>query len=149
MIVPRIIFLDTNVYIIGTAHPDSAEGQILGWVERSMAGKADVEVVVSAELFEQILRVSRRLKNKDWGGEILARIWQNMPRRYVLIDHVEWSDLAGRGIIPREDVGIYLAARNGGADHFVSSNHELIRELSNKTGEFACLTPEGFLRVIQ
>ncbi len=145
---PRFIFLDTNVYIIGSADLDSAEAQILAWAERASQETGEVEVIDSDELFEQILRVSKRLQNKDWGGEILARIWQNLKLRYVLNDMVEWETLAKEGIIPLEDVGIYLTARNGNADHFISSNHELIRELSAKTSEFVCMTPKDFHKLL-
>ena len=144
MTAPKIVFLDTNVFIIGTADPASAEARILEWVGYQSGEAEPVEVVVSQDLFEQILRVTRRLQNKDWGGEILARIWQKLNLRYVLVDADEWAALAGDGIIPREDIGVYLAARNGKADVFISSNRKLVRTLADMTGEFICLTPEAF-----
>jgi len=42
-------------------------------------------------------------------------------------------------------IGVYLTARNGHAECFVSSNHELIQALVHETGEFECLTPEQFV----
>ncbi|MBE9118706.1 hypothetical protein IQ249_22715 [Lusitaniella coriacea LEGE 07157] len=142
---PSCVFLDTNVYIIGTIDLGSYERQILKWLGFEEAKNNEVEVVVSEELFEQILRVSKRLKNKDWGGEILGRIWRNFNVCCVILDANEYAQVESQGIIPREDVGIYLTAKGGQAQCFVSSNHQLIRSLIQKTGEFECLTPEEFV----
>ena len=49
------------------------------------------------------------------------------------------------GVIPREDVGVYLTAQEGKAQCFISANHELIRALALETGEFECLTPAEFV----
>jgi predicted nucleic acid-binding protein len=142
------VFLDTNVYIIGSAEPDSFEGRVLDWAGFFDRVNPDVEVIVSEELFEQVLRVAKRLQNKDWGGEILARIWQKLQLRYVLVAPGEWRKLMEMALIPREDVGVYLTARNGMAEYFISSNHKLVRDLTEQTGEFKCMTPETFSRSI-
>ncbi|HAX78157.1 MAG TPA: hypothetical protein DCY88_20640 [Cyanobacteria bacterium UBA11372] len=138
------VFFDTNVYIIGAADPNTYESRLLQWVGFGEEEPSSVEVVVSEELFDQILRVAKRLKNKDWGGELLGRIWQNLNVCYVLLDADEFSRVEALGIIPREDVGVYLTAKTGKAQCFVSSNHELIRALAEQTGEFECLNPEEF-----
>jgi predicted nucleic acid-binding protein len=142
---PSRLFLDTNVYLIGESNPDSQEAQILEWIGYREGKPSTLEVVVSDELFRQISRVSRRLRGKDWGGEILARIWQNLRLRYVLLDEGDFPELEESGMIPREDIGVYLTARDGGAQCFISSNHELIAMLAEKTGDFECLTPSGFV----
>jgi predicted nucleic acid-binding protein len=59
------IFLDTNVYIIGAADSESYEAKILNWLGFDESQSAKVEVIISEELIEQILRVSKRLRNKD------------------------------------------------------------------------------------
>jgi predicted nucleic acid-binding protein len=142
---PGRIFLDTNVFIIGSALQDSPEAQILRWAGFGMAQPGPVEVVVSQELFEQILRVGRRLKGKDWGSEIVGHIWRDLTCVYVLIAPYEREPLLKASLIPREDVGIYLTARNGQAKCFVSSNHELIRALAEQGQEFECLSPQAFV----
>ena len=101
-----------------------------------------MEVVISDELLQQILRVSKRLKNKDWGGEIVNTIWRNFQIIYVTLDAEEYYRVEALGVIPREDVGVYLTAKLGNAECFVSANHELIRTLAEKTREFECLRPE-------
>jgi predicted nucleic acid-binding protein len=42
-------------------------------------------------------------------------------------------------------IEVYLTARNGQANCFISANHELIRALVQHTGEFECLTPAEFV----
>lgn len=144
-VAPTCVFFDTNVYIIGMAEPNSQEHQVLEWAGFGQKPET-VKVVVSSELFAQISRVAKRLQNKDWGGELLGRIWQNFNLCYVLLDAEEFSRIEALGVIPREDVGIYLTARAGKAQCFVSANHELIRTLAEKTEEFECLTPEEFVK---
>jgi predicted nucleic acid-binding protein len=139
------IFLDTNVYIIGAASPESHERLILNWLGFEGDNASSVEVVVSQELVEQISRVAKRLKNKDWSGEILARIWQNLNVCYVLLEDSQFSELENLGVIPREDIGVYLTAREGKSEYFISSNHELIRSIVEKTKDFECLTPKEFV----
>ena len=85
-ILPTCVFLDTNIYIIGADDPESDECQILKWLGFGQESNTSVEVIASEELFEQILRVGKRLQNKDWAGELLGRIWQNLNVRYVLIN---------------------------------------------------------------
>ena len=142
---PNRIFLDTNVYIIGAADSTSAEFRVLQWVGFAEHRPDAPEVVVSEELFQQIRRVGRRLDSKEWAGQILARVWQNLQLQYVLVDQAEIEQMARTNIIPKEDIGVYLTARNGQADCFVSANHKLIRVLAKHTGEFVCLTPLEFV----
>ncbi len=139
------VFLDTNVFIIGAALPGSPEGQILRWAGFGMPQPGPVEVIVSQELFEQILRVGRRLKGKDWGSEIVGRIWQDMALVYVITAPHEFETLRQVGRLPREDIGVYLAARKGQAQCFVSANHELIGALARASGEFESLSPQEFV----
>ena len=139
------IFLDTNIYIIGVSNVNSFEYKILdslGFYEKNNS----IEVVVSQPLFEQILRVAKRLRHKDWGSEIIDQIWQNFNVIYVLIENDECIEENKLGLIPREDISIYLTAKNGKADCFVSANYKLIKALVEKTGEFECLTPEAFVK---
>ncbi len=80
--IPQLIFLDTNVYLIGAVDLDSAEGEILQRLGWEIPGDYRYEVVISEELIEQISRVAKRLKNKDWAGEIIGRIWH--ARQFVM-----------------------------------------------------------------
>lgn len=78
------IFLDTNVYIVGVADIESIEWRILQWLGFDGSQPAQAEVVVSAELIAQILRVGKRLYGKDWAGSTsLGSICSN----YVVRDH--------------------------------------------------------------
>ncbi len=135
--IPRV-FLDTNVYIVGAALADSPEEAILIWLNESKT-----EVIVSKELIEQIARVARRIRGKDWCGEVLSLLW-GFEVVYIIVndDNIQKVEAIG---IPREDVELYLAAKLGKTQTFVSANHELIRALADKTGNFESLTPEAFL----
>lgn len=64
-------------------------------------------------------------RNKDW-GELLGQIWQSLRGCFVLPDGQEIFRLEALGVVSREDVGVYLTARTGKAQCFVSANHELI-----------------------
>jgi hypothetical protein len=139
------VFLDTNGYIVGAAFPESAEAAILEWAGFDGTTPPAVEVVVSEALFEQIRAVARRVRGKDWAGEILMRLWRYMRIRFVIIDPAESTQLTQQGTIPREDVEIFLAARQGGADLFVSANRELVRAAAAQTGAFRCLSAEDFV----
>jgi predicted nucleic acid-binding protein len=79
--IPQRLFLDTNIYIIGVANQNSYERKILEAV--GFLHPSSVEVIVSEELLDQILRVSKRLYNKDWGSQIVARIWQQLQVIYL------------------------------------------------------------------
>ena len=63
--VPELIFLDTNVYLIGAVDLNSYEGQILQWLGWETQGNDGIEVVISDELIDQILPYGRYL----WGNE--------------------------------------------------------------------------------
>jgi hypothetical protein len=144
MTLPSRVCLDTNVYLVGAADENSPESRILRWL--GFEGEAPMaEAVVSEALFNQILRVSRRLHDKDWAGALLYRIWRGMKLLYVQLDESELVAVEADGRIPREDIEIYLTARAGKSEVFVSSNHELVQALGARTGEFESCTPEAFV----
>ena len=126
------LFLDTNVYILGAADPESHEGKILRWLGWGQDAPAHVQVILSEEVLAQIARVAKRLRHKDWSGEIIGRIWQDLNIRYVLLESEAFTRLEALGTVPREDIGVYLTARAGKVQCFVSANHKLIRALSKK-----------------
>ncbi|MEC4986972.1 MAG: hypothetical protein SAK42_22950, partial [Oscillatoria sp. PMC 1076.18] len=136
------------IYIIGAVEPNSHERKILNWLgfdSFDSKDKNSVQVVISEELIEQILRVAKRLQNKDWGSKLIGLIWQNLNIYYVFLNPEEFVRLEKLGKIPREDIGIYLTAKEGKAECFVSANHKLIRALVTETGDFDCFTPEEFV----
>ncbi len=66
-------------------------------------------------IFQQILRVVKRLQNKDWGAQIVGRLWNDLNLVYVLVKQEEVDEALRQGKVPREDITVYLAARNGQA----------------------------------
>ena len=141
------LFLDTNIYIIGTQDIDSDEAKILyaiGYYGREHS-QIDAQIIFSAELIEQIRRVGKYLWNKDKAGLVLSFIFTRLDLYYIT-PNTEWyqllTELRLRGNIPLEDVGIFLTAKYGEADCFVSGNRELIKAIT----DFECLTPESFVK---
>lgn len=142
---PRRLFLDTNVFIVGAAFAHSPEAAILDWAGFGSTPGADVVILLSDALLQQIARVAQRLRHKDWAGEIIGRIWRHMTVDFVLLSEVEVERVEREGRVPREDITVYLTALNGRADCFVSANHELVRALAEQAGRFECMTPARFV----
>jgi len=70
---PELIFLDTNIFIFGALDPDSDENKILSVLQKDRNPNR-LSVIVSQELIDQILRVGKRLQNKNWASDLLARL---------------------------------------------------------------------------
>ena len=108
-------------------------------------GQCNAKTIISQELINQILRVGKRLQNKDWAAKIVTRIWINLDCLFIPETEqilTEAKQILANKTIPREDIFIYLTAKYGEADSFVSSNRELIRQIA----DFECLTPENFIQ---
>lgn len=135
------VLLDTNVFIIGFLELDSPEGLLL----QRLVETSGVILIFSNDLEEQIRRVGKRLKNKDWVGQLLNRIWRDYHLEYVYITPEEMFEVEAITDIPREDIGIYLTALRGQADYFVSANHQLLQEAAAKQKKFICLDAERFI----
>jgi len=143
---PGRLFLDTNIYIVGTMAPDDPEGIILRWLigETVIEDYPRPEVVISNELQAQIARVARRVRHKDWAGHVLSLVWR-MRIVNVVVSEKEVEQVELAGTIPREDAGIYLAACEGKATCFVSENRKLLKAAVAQTNDFECLTPAEFV----
>lgn len=139
------LFLDTNVFIIGTAMPDSPEAIILDWLGFFDKHSDRPAIIVSDVLIEQIRRVGRRIGGKDYAGELIARLWENLSVQHVVLNEEELQRLYVEGSIPREDVPIFLTAHTGRAECFVSANYKLIKALAINAQLFECLPPAEFI----
>ena len=65
---------------------------------------------------------------------------------FIFVDDRDIQAIADAGIIPREDAGVYLTAKQGKVECFASRNYKLICALVEQTEEFECLTPSEFLQ---
>jgi predicted nucleic acid-binding protein len=138
--------LDTNIYIIGTQEIHSPEAKILraiGYYDDT-AIPIEAEIVLSDEIIDQVRRVGKYLWNKDKAGFVIGLIWSRLNIHYVNYTQ-EWNQELEKVVtdreIPNEDIEVYLTAKLGNSDCFVSSNRELIRAIAT----FECLTPKGFI----
>ncbi len=139
------LFLDTNVFIIGDAIKTSPESLILEALGyRNKSPILDCEIIFSDELLDQIRRVSKYLYGKDQAGQLISNIWRWLDIFYVS-STTDWSEeklsLIDSKIIPTEDIEIYLSAKYGEADCFVSGNRELLKAIA----DFECLTIDDFI----
>lgn len=141
----RRLFLDTNVYIIGSVMRNSAEGSILEWLGFFERQVDSPTVLVSEPLIEQILRVGRRVGGKDYGGELVSRLWANLSVEHVVLVDDAYQRLIEEDAIPREDISIFLTALVGKVDCFVSANYKLIKALATTNQLFEYLTPQEFV----
>jgi hypothetical protein len=104
------IFLDTNIYIIGQLMPMSSEEKILtelGFYKTSYP--LGIEVIISQDLLNQILRVGKRLQGKDWASKLVDQIWCNLnclfiPETFEM--QVEGQKILEANFIPSEDIFI-------------------------------------------
>ena len=122
------LFLDTNVIIDGAGNHDTPQRQILEWIGYE-GHPINAVLILLSSLQLEIRRVARRVRNKDWAGEIIHELWRNCRIDYINIEPTDedvamWSDK-----IPREDVKIYLTAVVGQTTHFISSNHEFVQAI--------------------
>ena len=139
------VVVDTNIFIIGFLDFVSGKKSVDADIIRALL-KREFILVLSKELEEQIARVGKRVKDKDWAGYTRSAIWSSAKINYVAIP--EDAGLMERyKEVPRKDLLIFLTALFGNADYLVSKNREFIRKTVN-TGEFQCLTPDEFVKMM-
>ncbi|MGK7944327.1 MAG: hypothetical protein AB4058_07645 [Microcystaceae cyanobacterium] len=140
------VFLDTNIYIIGQLTPLPPSSQILnylGYYDSSQS--SSTQVILSQELIKQILRVGKRLQGKDWAAQIVDKIWQNFNCLFIPETgemRAEANKIMANKVIPTEDILIYLTAKYGEADVFISENRELIKIIA----DFDCVSSQEFMK---
>ncbi len=147
MNIPKRLFLDTNIFINAESFPDSNADKILSLLGLHNGVKViDSVIIISPDLIDQIIRVGKRIwRNKDRASQLVGKIWSNLNYDYLLFNDYQIQkviDFKQSKIIPAEDVEIYLAAKWGKTDCFISDNRELIQAIA----DFECLTPEVFIR---
>jgi predicted nucleic acid-binding protein len=137
------VVIDTNIFIVGfldfVGGKKSADADII----RAML-KRDFILVLSKELEEQIVRVGKRVKDKDWAGYIRSAVWSSANISYVMIPEDEVL-IERYKEVPRKDLLIFLTALFGNADYLISANREFIRKAVN-AGDFKCLNPDEFVK---
>jgi len=139
------VVVDTNIFIIGFLDFVSGKKSVDADIIRAML-KREFILVLSKELEEQIARVGKRVKDKDWAGYIRSAIWSSAKIIFVMIpDDKELMERYKE--VPRKYLLIFLTALFGNADYLVSNNREFIRKAVN-TREFQCLSPDEFVKMI-
>jgi predicted nucleic acid-binding protein len=140
------VVIDTNIFIIGFLDFVSGDKSVDADMIRAMLRREFI-LILSKELEEQIARVGKRVKGKDWAGYIRNAIWSSARISFVMIP--EDAELMERyKEVPRKDLLIFLTALRGKVDYLVSNNREFIRKAAN-TGNFKCLTPDEFVKTMR
>ncbi len=142
------VLLDTNVYIVAALdlarNIESAEVKII-----KAAIDQKFRVVITKELQEQIIRVAKRVGNKNWASRLIALIWAEI--KPIFIPQTYYKDLMRlyKSKVPRKDLAIFVAALAGNVDYLVSENRSFIKEATKAQNIFKCLTPEEFVRKLK
>lgn len=140
------VVVDTNIFIIGFLDFVSGNKSVCVDIIRAML-KREFILVLSKELEEQIARVGKRVKDKNWAGYIKSAIWSSAKINYVVIPE-DTGLMEQYKEVPRKDLLIFLTALLGKADYLVSNNREFIRRTVN-IGDFKCLTPDEFVKMMR
>ena len=139
---PRRVLLDTNIFIVGYGPRTSAEESILSFLS---AHRAETTLLLSNEILNQVSRVAKRVKGKDWAGLLLSYFWRDFNVDVVNLEDA--GDLLGqyKDRIPSKDLLVFLTGLVGQADCFITRNHALLKAALGQHPPFECLTPEEFL----
>jgi len=139
------VVIDTNVYIIAALDlargVDSAEVKIIKAVGKKF------RVVICKEMLEQIMRVAKRVGNKDLGSRLIAALWVDASPIFVEVYDEVIKAYANK--IPRKDLAIFAAGLIARADYLVSVDKEFLKKAENVQNTFDCLTPEEFVEVLK
>ncbi len=142
------VLLDTNVYIVAALdlakNVESVEVKII-----KAAINQKFRVVITKELQEQIIRVAKRVGDKDWSSRLIALIWAEV--KPIFIPQTYYKDLMKmyENKVPRKDLAIFTAALAGNVDYLVSENREFIKRAAKAQNIFKCLTPEEFVKELK
>jgi len=139
------VVIDTNVYIIAALDlargVDSAEVKIIKAVGKKF------RVVICKEMLEQIMRVAKRVGNKDLGSRLIAALWVDASPIFVEVYDEVIKAYANK--IPRKDLAIFAAGLIARPDYLVSVDKEFLKKAENVQNTFDCLTPEEFVEVLK
>ena len=140
---PIRVLLDTQLYIFGHSKVDKSAERLLSFLTDH---RTEFVVLLSEDLLDQIRRVARRVRGKDWAGEILTMIWSSFLTEVVTLPREQLDEVPSQfPDIPTEDIGVFLTAKLGRADVMVSDNRKFVRSAAASQNLFTCLTVEEFL----
>ena len=140
---PIRVLLDTQLYIFGYSRADASTRRFLAFLSEY---RSQYAILLSEDLLDQIRRVARRVRGKDWAGEILTMIWTSFSTEVVTLPREQIDEVPSQfPDIPTEDIGIFLTAKLGQADVMVSDNRKFVRAAAASQNLFTCLTVDEFL----
>ena len=139
------VVIDTNVYIVAAL--DLAEGVNSAEVKTIKAAGKKFKVVICKEILEQIMRVAKRVGDKDLGSRIIAALWTDTSP--VFVEVYDEVVKAYEDKIPRKDLAVFAAGLIAKADYLVSVDREFLKSAKNAQNVFKCVTPEEFVEILK
>lgn len=136
------LVVNTNVFIVGfldlAERKESCEVQIL----RELKNRKH-RLILSSNLEEQILRVARRVRSRDWVGLLRHVIWSDLEIKYAELNWELRRKYEDK--VPRKDLGVFVTAIKGEADYLISNDEDFLEKASHAQQTFRCVTPSEFL----
>lgn len=139
------VVIDTNVYIVAAL--DLAKGVDSAEVKIIKAAGKKFRVVICKEIMEQIMRVAKRVGDKDLGSRLIAALWIDTSPIFVEVYDEVVKTYNNK--IPRKDLAIFAAGLIAKADYLVSVDREFLRSAKNVQNMFKCVTPEEFVEALK
>ena len=126
MKLPKEVFIDTNVFVIGALdlykNRQSEQVDIIMLVKNSA-----LKMVVNLKLLEEFFRLGERLLGKDFGGWVRFLLFTDLKPRIVLKDEYEHLLARHRSELPKEDLEHYACIKSQDIC-LISENREFIRK---------------------
>jgi len=139
------VVIDANVYIVAAL--DLAKGADSAEVKIIKAAGKKFRVVICKEILEQIMRVAKRVGDKDLGSRLIAALWTDTSP--VFVEVYDEVVKAYDNKVPRKDLAIFAAGLIAKADYLVSVDREFLKNAENAQNMFKCVTPEEFVEILK
>lgn len=139
------VVIDANVYIVAAL--DLAKGADSAEVRMIKAAGKKFRIVICKEILEQIMRVAKRVGDKDLGSRLIAALWTDTSP--VFVEVYDEVVKAYDNKIPRKDLAIFAAGLIAKAEYLVSVDREFLKSAKNAQNMFKCVTPGEFVEVLK
>ena len=139
------VVIDANVYIVAAL--DLAKGADSAEVRMIKAAGKKFRIVICKEILEQIMRVAKRVGDKDLGSRLIAALWTDTSP--VFVEVYDEVVKAYDNKISRKDLAIFAAGLIAKAEYLVSVDREFLKSAKNAQNMFKCVTPGEFVEVLK
>lgn len=103
------------------------------------------DLILSSELEEQVLKVVKKVKDKDFVGLFRFMLWTDFQIEFTELKNKEELKKNYKEI-PRKDLDIFLTAVEGNADFLVTNDREFKQEAKKIETNFQVLSGKNFYK---